>query len=202
MKTRWIYAAGIALVIGLFAFQPLSWAKKKTQEQAGHDHAKEHGGQEHGGTAVQEHGGTAMAPTVAEPAPEAIRSAISSYIETAAQANGSYSITDPVTGNVRNLQLVQVHERVGKTGDYYYSCTDMKDVNSGETLDLDFDVANDSGTLRVLPDKVRIHKVDGNPRYTYDANDNMIPVAEGTAQEGTAPSEAQPAPEPVEVPEK
>jgi hypothetical protein len=183
MKTRWIYTIGIALVIGTFAFQSLSWAKpkKKTQEHAGQDHAKEHGGQEHGGTAVQEHGGTAVetpapAPTVMEPTPEAIRSSIQGFIGAAVQANGSYSITDPVTGNVRNLEFVQVHERVGKTGDYYYSCTDMKDVNSGETLDLDFDVANDNGALRVLPDKVRIHKVNGQPRYTYDQNDNMVPA--------------------------
>ncbi len=189
MKTRWIYTTGIALVIGTFAFQPLSWAKKKTQEHAGHDHAKEHGG-----TAVQEHGGAtvttpAPVPAIVEPAPDAIRASISGFIDTAVQANGSYSILDPVTGNVRNLELVQVHERVGKTGDYYYSCTDMKDVNSGETLDLDFDVANDNGALRVLPDKVRIHKVNGEPRYTYDEKDNMIPVTAQTepTQEAVEP---------------
>lgn len=178
MKTRWIYTAGIVLGIGTFAFQPLSWAEKKTQEHGG----KEHGGQEHGGTAVQEHGGATVAipkPVLAivEPAPDAIRASISGFIDTAVQANGYYSILDPVTGSVRDLELVQVHERVGKTGNYYYSCTDMTDLDTGEMLDLDFDVSNDNGVLRVLADNVRIHKVNGQPRYTYDENDNMIPVA-------------------------
>jgi len=44
---------------------------------------------------------------------------------------------------LRRLELVRVHERVGKTGDYYYSCTDMKDVNSGDELDLDFNISDE-----------------------------------------------------------
>ena len=33
-----------------------------------------------------------------------------------------------------------VDERVGKTGDYYYCCTDMRVVKTGKLLDLDFDI--------------------------------------------------------------
>ena len=138
MKTiKYLSIATIALIVGVLIFPPQGWAKKK-DSAVGHDHAKEHGG-----TAVQEHGGTtvtASTPAVAEPTPEAIRSSIQGYIETAVQASGSYSITDPATGNVRNLELVRVHERVGKTGGYYYSCTDMKDTANGDLLDLDFDI--------------------------------------------------------------
>ncbi len=175
MRTRWIDTAGIALVVGTFAFQPLSWAA----EHGGKEHAgKEHAGHDH----AKEHGGTAMqsqpAVVAVEPTPEAIRSSISGFIDEAVQQNGSYTITDEVTGQVRNLELIRVHERVGKTGDYYYSCTDMTDVDTGETLDLDFDViAASDGALRVQSDRVRIHKVNGQPRYTYDENDHMIPVA-------------------------
>ncbi len=168
MEKRWALWIFIGVSITTLTLLPVGYAA-------------EHGGQEHGGTSVQEHGGTAVippppAPAVIEPTPEAIRSSIQGFIDAAVQANGSYSILDPVTDNIRNLELVQVHERVGKTGDYYYSCTDMTDVNSGEILDLDFDVANDNGVLMVLADKVRIHKVNNQPRYTYDDKDNMIPV--------------------------
>jgi hypothetical protein len=65
-----------------------------------------------------------------------------------------------------------VHERVGKTGDYYYSCTDMLDAGSQELLDLDFDVEAEGGALEVVD--VRIHKVSGKARYTYDDNDHRI----------------------------
>ncbi|MBI3324709.1 MAG: hypothetical protein HYZ92_05460, partial [Candidatus Omnitrophica bacterium] len=65
-------------------------------------------------------------------------------------------------------------ERVGKTGEAYYSCTDMKDAASGEILDLDFDVADEDGVLEVVD--VRIHKVSGQARYTYDDQDNRIPL--------------------------
>jgi hypothetical protein len=71
--------------------------------------------------------------------------------------------------------LIRVHERVGKTGDYYYSCTDMKDLVSGDELDLDFDISDMGQELRVVA--VRIHKDNGKPRYTYDSNDNMIALA-------------------------
>ena len=67
-----------------------------------------------------------------------------------------------------------MHERVGKTGDYYYSCTDMRDTSSRELLDLDFDVEHDNGLLTVVD--VRIHKLNGKPRYTYDDKDNRIPL--------------------------
>jgi hypothetical protein len=40
-----------------------------------------------------------------------------------------------------------VHDRVGKTGTLYYSCTDMRDTQTGESLDLDFDVKAENGKL-------------------------------------------------------
>ena len=47
-------------------------------------------------------------------------------------------------------------------------------VESGELLDLDIDVENKDGALAAVD--VRIHKVGGKPCYTYDENDNRIPV--------------------------
>ena len=149
--------------------------------------AAEHGGQEHGGAttapAAQEHGGTTQehggrpaAPSAAqaEPSAEQLRQTIQSYVQSIAQKNSVFTINDPVTGTTRQLEFVRVHERVGKTGSLYYSCTDMRDKQTGELLDLDFDVKAEEGKLSVVDQ--RIHKVSGQPRYTYDEHDHRIPV--------------------------
>ncbi len=151
--------------------------------------AKEHGGtttptaKEHGGsatsattqtqpaTATAEHAGTA----VKTPSADDIRNAMKNHVEASLQ-DGTFNVTDEVTGKVRKLRLIRVHERVGKTGNYYYSCADFKDTESDELLDLDLDVADQNGILKVAD--VRIHKVSGKERYTYDENDNRIPVME------------------------
>jgi hypothetical protein len=127
---------------------------------------------EHGGAGMKEHEGTAV--EAAEPAPEALRQTIRDHIANQEKEKGAFTVVDERTGEIRQLELVQVHERVGKTGDFYYSCTDMKDVQTGDLLDLDFDVQGGGGDLKIVA--VRIHKDNGTPRYTYDANDQRIPV--------------------------
>ena len=111
----------------------------------------------------------------AEPAPEQLRQAIRDHIAQIKDEEGAFTFEDEQTGKVRTLELVRVHERVGKTGSAYYSCTDMKDTESGELLDLDFDVEAIGDQLLVTD--TRIHKVNGNARYTYDANNNRVPAA-------------------------
>lgn len=112
----------------------------------------------------------------AEPAPEELRQTIRDYIEWHEDALGAFTVPDPKGGwgKLRTLELVRVHERVGKSGDYYYSCTDMRDVESGDLLDLDFDISDSGGTLEVVA--VRVHKENGTPRYTYSENDELIPL--------------------------
>jgi hypothetical protein len=111
----------------------------------------------------------------AEPTPVELRETIANYVKFQEKNQGAFLIIDERTGEPRKLEIVQVHERVGKTGNYYYSCTDMKDLKTNDLLDLDFDIEDHgSGKLDVVA--VRIHKDNGNPRYTYDDKDNMIPV--------------------------
>ncbi len=111
----------------------------------------------------------------AEPSAEQLRQTIRDYITRQETALGTFTIPDSrEKGTLRTLTLVRVHERVGKTGDYYYSCTDMKDVATGDVLDLDFDVAETGTALNVVA--VRIHKDNGKPRYTYDDHDNLVPL--------------------------
>ena len=144
---------------------------------------KEHGGKEHGGTTASQAqpaaspaaaASTEAAAQAAEPSPEEIRQAIAQYVQQMTEEEGAFSLDDDTAGTTRELTLVQVHERVGKTGDLYYSCTDMKDAATGETLDLDFDVERYDDALEVVD--VRIHKVEGKPRYTYDQDDNRVPA--------------------------
>lgn len=146
--------------------------------------AGEHGGKEHGGTTTSTPAPKTTTPTSTKPptarpkstAPSAsqIHSAVTSYVKGRERSGQGFTIHDPVIGTERTLKFVRVHDRVGKTGGRYYSCTDMKDAASGELLDLDFDVQSDGGKLSVVD--VRIHKVSGKPRYTYDAKDRRVPV--------------------------
>ncbi len=174
---RWM--GGGLFVIGMYGLLSAGWPAD----------AAEHGGQEHAGTATregsgtvapqakehggttQEHGGKAVK---AEPSAEQIRQTIKSYVQGVAQENGAFPIKDPVTGTTRNLEFVRVHDRVGKTGSLYYSCTDMRDKQTGELLDLDFDVNATGEQLKVVDQ--RIHKVAGKARYTYDEHDNRVSV--------------------------
>lgn len=157
---------------------------------------KEHGGtitiaqKEHGGTstsAKKEHGGTerkeAKGSGRAEPKAHDIRQAMKNYVMEKSKATGTFDVQDSETGTTRKLSLKRVHERVGKTGDYYYSCADFTDTNTGELLDLDLDVEQKGGKLSVVD--VRIHKVGGKERYTYDENDNRIPLQAKTERKGS-----------------
>ena len=135
--------------------------------------AAEHGGKEHGG---KEHGGEEHAGTkVSQPSAEQIRAAMNDYVTKESKKTGTFDVYDKEAGTTRKLSLTRIHERVGKTGNYYYSCADFKDTGSNEMLDLDLDVEYKDGNLSVVD--VRVHKVNGKERYTYDEKDNRIPVS-------------------------
>ncbi len=105
---------------------------------------------------------------------ESIRQRIEQHVQQKLAPDGTFVLEDQETGATRRLQFVRVHERVGKTGAFFYSCADLRDVNTGELLDVDFDVMATGDKLEVVD--ARIHKVDGKARYTYDSDDNRIPI--------------------------
>ncbi|MEW6102195.1 MAG: hypothetical protein AB1481_07915, partial [Candidatus Omnitrophota bacterium] len=109
-----------------------------------------------------------------EPGRKEIHQAMTDYINKKSAAGGTFDVYDPEIDKVRSLKLLRIHERVGKTGSYYYSCADFRDAETGAVLDLDLDVENKNGALKVVD--VRIHKVGGKERYTYDEKDNRVPV--------------------------
>ncbi len=121
--------------------------------------------------AVEESGMTsatiaATAEVVSEPSTEQIHQAISRYISEVSAEEGAFLLDDELTGETRELTLVQIHEGVQKHGDYASACVDMKDVKSGETLDVDFDVESFEGEVEVVD--IRVHKVNGKERFSYD----------------------------------
>lgn len=118
-----------------------------------------------------EHGGNAE---LKAPSSDDIRAAMKAYVDKKSQDTGTFDILDPETGKARKLKFERVHERVGKTGSYYYSCADFTDADSGEKFDLDLDLEDKDGKLDIVD--VRIHKVNGKERYTYDEKDNRIPL--------------------------
>ena len=164
---RWVWIGFYAIGIG--GLLSIGWPA----------YAEEHGGKEHAGT-TQEHGGQAVN---VEPSAEQIRQAIQGHIGVVEQEDGAFTIEDDVTGTTRTLTLVRVHERVGKTGELHYSCTDMRDTQTGELLDLDFDVEATGEQLEVVDQ--RIHKVNGQARYTYDEHDNRVPALSSKSGEST-----------------
>lgn len=133
--------------------------------------AEEHPGKEHAG---KEHAGKPVVPAVS-PTDEAIRTAMQAYaLEVTHQNGGSFPIHDEKTGHGRKLTFQQVHQRVGKlaTRDGYFSCADFVDQETGETLDVDFWVTVKDGVLQVTGSE--IHKVNGQPRFTYNEKDEKI----------------------------
>lgn len=148
---------------------------------------QEHAGKEPTGTTA--HGGVtpavAVLPQSAVSAPSAvpptrptneeIRAAMQSYALRVTDENGGFfPIHDEKTGADRKLTFQQVHQRVGKlsTRNGYFSCADFVDQATGEALDLDFWVTMEGEKLEVTA--TEIHKVGGNPRFTYNDKDEKI----------------------------
>ena len=121
----------------------------------------------------------AMETEVAVPSVEEVRQVVSDYVLQVEQEEGAFTLDDEVSGVTRTLVLEQVRERVGKTGDFYSVCTEMRDSQTGDLLDLDFDLeASDEG-LEIMD--LRIHRVNDQPRYTYDEQGNRLPAAASQA---------------------
>jgi len=112
-----------------------------------------------------------------EPSPEQMRRTIRDFIAWQQKSLGSFLIPDPQqAGRLRALSFVRVHEQTAKSGGYHFSCADMRDLATGEELDLDFDIADAGREFKVVA--VRIHKDNGKPRYTYDAADRLVHLSE------------------------
>ena len=113
---------------------------------------------------------------MSSPTNDDVRKAAQDFVAEQSKESGTLSVFDPVVAKERKLSFEKIQEQVGKTTDYYFTCGDFKDTESGEMIDLDFDVESKDGQLSVVG--VRIHKVGGKERFTYDTNNNRVPMPE------------------------
>ncbi|HUL36191.1 MAG TPA: hypothetical protein VLW47_00790 [Thermodesulfobacteriota bacterium] len=83
---------------------------------------------------------------------------------------GVFMIRDEKLNKEWKLKLDKVHdpvrsfEKEGKT--YYFTCVDFKSVDGNDILDIDFWMVPKGDKLEVTDTK--IHKVNGDARYTYE----------------------------------
>lgn len=98
-----------------------------------------------------------------------------------AKSKEPYVIHDDKLNKDWQLKLIKVHKdrivSLDAEGKRLFACSDFKSVKKGDPgkVDLDFyAVKNPDGSLTI--DKTLIHKVNGEPRYTYNDKNEMVPV--------------------------
>jgi len=107
---------------------------------------------------------------------EQVKEMIELYVAQQERLQGAFALVDVKNGTLRWLKLIRVHNKVGKTGNYNYGTADMRDVKTGDLLEMDYDFSDQKGELRVVD--IRIRKENGKARYTYGENSNIVPVEE------------------------
>jgi hypothetical protein len=118
-----------------------------------------------------EHPGVKLEPMGPAVTAEGVKEAIRAYVATrAGQEGGHYALKDPVLGKTWRLEMDKIHDPVrtfekdGKR--IYFACSDFRSLDGPEILDVDFWLTPVGNGLKVA--EVRIHKVDGKERYTYE----------------------------------
>ncbi len=103
---------------------------------------------------------------------DALAHAIRAHVNKVAQDHdGAYPLQDPETGQALQLKLEKVHkERLARTApDTYFACVDF-DAPDGTTYDVDFFMKGTQANDLAFQ-KFSIHKVNGEPRYTWYEED-------------------------------
>lgn len=97
-----------------------------------------------------------------------------------AAEGGAFKVQDEKLGKEWALGLIGVHKKkVVHLGDRsFFACADFKTVGEGkkDKLDLDFYASKAADGWKI--DKTVIHKVNGQPRYTYNEKNEMVPAKE------------------------
>ncbi|MBI2842278.1 MAG: TlpA family protein disulfide reductase [Armatimonadetes bacterium] len=108
---------------------------------------------------------------------------VEEYVDEVSKKNdGAFVIHDEILGKDWRQKLVRIHrDKIVSLGESrYFACADFEELKGGGKLDLDFYVggAPDWKVAEAL-----IHKVNGTPRYTYNENNERVPVKSGKAGE-------------------
>lgn len=141
---------------------------------AGIVRAQEHPG-EHPGKKM-EHPGKAPARNIKGE----IQSAIKLYVQQKSGKDQVYKIADPKKKTTWQLKLTKFHPVTKISDSLYFDCTDFA-AQGKNTLDLDFFLKPKAKGWEVT--RVLIHKVNGNPRYTYEQKGSKWFRVEGKTRE-------------------
>ncbi len=133
-------------------------------------------------TSIAQHAGPGVPVSTEHPGEESMVPAdeiikgIKDHINEIAEANNGYfPINDPEEGKDLRLKLIEVHEEVNyiKKEDAYFACADFKTDDGKTTYDIDFWMKKGMfGKLKVY--QTKIHKKDGEPRFTYHDDDIAV----------------------------
>ncbi|MFB6355460.1 MAG: hypothetical protein ABEJ65_02970 [bacterium] len=176
---------GIAVVVVLVAGGSLFWYTKgptaehsgehpgesvKTHEEKSHEHpgeeAHEQSGQEHHGSQASDTKKKQKTFTATD-----IKEAITGYINKDQDLkNGYFYIYDKKLDRDWKLTFSKLHpvrkiQRDGKT--IYFACTNFKVVGDETHSVVDLDFWMEAKGHHLEPYKIKIHKVDGEARFTY-----------------------------------
>jgi len=138
---------------------------------------------EHPGTPVDkpkaEHPGKAVENQKAERpgmpvTAEFVKKSIQEHVKARSEATGGvFVIHDDKLNKDWKLKLDKIHDPVRmfeKDGKMiYFTCSDFKSTEGKDVIDIDFWMVEKNGKLEVVDTK--IHKVNGEPRYTYEGTE-------------------------------
>lgn len=99
--------------------------------------------------------------------------AMETWVASESEATGYMEVDDPVTGETLELTLDHVHrERLAHTDEQtYFACADFQAADG--TL-YDIDIFMEGPNAEALEaTEVSVHKVDGEPRYTWYEEDGI-----------------------------
>jgi hypothetical protein len=137
---------------------------------------------EHPGGPVEkpkaEHPGKAVEKTKAEHpgkpvTAKFVKKSIKEHVKAQSKATGNFVIHDDKLNKDWKLKLDKIHDPVrmfekdGKT--IYFTCSDFKSTEGKDVIDIDFWMVPKGDKLEVIDTK--IHKVNGEPRYTYEGTE-------------------------------
>ena len=93
---------------------------------------------------------------------------VADYVKDQIKKAGAFIVHDDVMSKDWRLRMLKVHtERIWDQGNgHFFACADLREMSGPKTkLDLDFFVRRQGGQW--IMDKVVVHKVSGQARYTY-----------------------------------
>lgn len=140
----------------------------KEHPKAGKEHPKEHPAAK-----------PAKHPAGSEKWLKQIRKEYDDFVceHTARPKGEGFMIADEKLGKTWELKMLKVHKKniVQLGGNRFFACADLKTLDGKDKLDLDFYATKlPDGSWRM--DKVVLHKVNGQPRYTYNEKNEMVPL--------------------------